>query len=187
MSSQQGQSRSPKPEESGVESGGIATPAGHTSPVCPVCGSHNREQSRFCADCGAALLNYCPQCGRQIAIDDILCDDCSRSGRQIPLAAGRCQRCGCQNDQGAESCVRCGARLLAQCPDCGAVTQASFSFCPRCGFNYSRFVTDRLVRGPEESEEQGNRSGRKLDISSGLMIALAVVSVLVIIYILCQI
>ena len=187
MSPQQGQSRSPKPDESRVEHGGIAAPAGHTRPACPVCGSHNREQSRFCADCGAALLKYCPQCGRQIAIEGHLCDDCSRSGRQTPLVAGRCQRCGCQNDQNAESCVRCGARLLAQCPHCGAVTQAFFSFCPRCGFNYTRFVTDRLVRGLQGSEEQGNRSGRKLDISSALMIALVIASVLVMIYVLSQI
>jgi uncharacterized membrane protein YvbJ len=83
--------------------------------------------------------------------------------------------------------VGCGARLLAECPHCGAVTQAFFSFCPRCGFNYTRFVTDRVVRGLQGSEEQGNRSGRKLDMSSALMIALVIVSVLVMIYVLSQI
>lgn len=187
MSSQQGQSRSPKPEESRGESAGIATPAVHAGRVCPVCGGHNREQSQFCSDCGAALLNYCPQCGRQIALEDDLCDDCLRSGRQTPLVAGRCQRCGRQNDPSAELCQRCGARLLAECPHCGAVTQVSFGFCPRCGFNYSRFVTDRLVGGLQGSAEQGQRSGRKLDISTVVMIALIIVSVLVMIYILSQI
>jgi predicted amidophosphoribosyltransferase len=182
MSSQQG--RSPRPE-----SGGIATPAaaGHAGSVCPVCGGHNREQSQFCSDCGAALLNYCPQCGRQIALEDQLCDDCARSGRQTPLVAGRCQRCGRQNDQGAEACVQCGARLLAECPHCGAALPASVSFCPRCGFHYSRFVTDRLVRGLAGSEERSKRSAPKLDFSLPLMIALTLVSVLVMIYILSQI
>jgi predicted nucleic acid-binding Zn ribbon protein len=186
MSSQQGQSHRPKPEESSAEAGG-ATLTGYTGPVCPACGSHNREQSQFCSECGAALLNYCPQCGRQISPDEQLCSDCAKAGRQIPLAAGRCQSCGWQNDQGVESCRHCGARLLVKCPHCGAVTPASFSFCPRCGFDYSRFVTDRLVRGLPGGEEQGHRSGRKVDISLALMVALSVVSVLVMIYILSQI
>ncbi len=77
--------------------------------------------------------------------------------------------------------------MLVKCPHCAAVTPASFSFCPRCGFNYSRFVTDRVVRGFPGSKEQGNRSGRKVDISVVLMVALSLVSVLVMIYILSQI
>jgi uncharacterized membrane protein YvbJ len=75
---------------------------------------------------------------------------------------------------------------LVKCPECGAVAPASFSFCPRCGFNYSRFVTDRLVQGLPDSEEQGHRSRRKVDFSLALMVALSVVSVLVMIYILRQ-
>jgi hypothetical protein len=187
MSSQSDHGRSSKPQESRGESGGIATPAGHTRPVCRVCGSHNREQSRFCADCGAALLNYCPQCGRQIAIDDILCDDCAQAGRQVLLAAGRCQSCGWQNDQSAEACGQCGARLLVKCPQCAAVVPASFSFCPRCGFQYSRLVTDRLVGEAPKGEEQRKRRAPKLDFSLILMIVMSAVSVLVMIYILSEI
>lgn len=32
-------------------------------PICPACGSTNRPQSQFCADCGAPLRTYCPHCG----------------------------------------------------------------------------------------------------------------------------
>lgn len=180
MSLQQG--LSPRPE-----SGGSATSTGDAGPVCPACGSPNREQSQFCAACGAALLKYCPQCGRQIGIDDQVCTDCAQAGGQIPLAAGRCQSCGWQNDQGAEACGHCGARLLVKCPQCSDVAAASFSFCPRCGFNFSRLVTDRLVGGLPKSEEQSKRPARKLDFSLVLMIALSIISVLVMIYVLSQI
>jgi len=174
---------SPRPE-----SESRACPAeGQAGPVCPACGSSNREQSRFCAACGAALLKYCPQCGRQIGLEEQVCADCAEAGRQVPLTAGRCQACGRQNDQSAEVCGHCGARLLVKCPQCGAVAPASFSFCTECGFNFSRLVTDRLVAGLPKDEEQKRRRAPKLDFNLVLMIVLSAISVLVMIYILSQI
>jgi predicted amidophosphoribosyltransferase len=154
--------------------------------VCPACGSPNRQQSQFCAACGAALLKYCAQCGRQIGLDAQVCIDYAQAGRQIPLAAGRCQGCGRQNDQNAEVCAKCGARLLVKCPQCAAVAPASFSFCTECGFQYSRLVTERLVPPVQKSEEQRKLRAPKLNFSLVLMIVLSVISVLVMIYILSE-
>jgi len=174
---------SPRPESAGS----AAPSVGQAAPVCPACGSPNRELSQFCAACGAALLKYCPQCGRQIDLEDQVCTDCTQAGTLTPLAAGRCQACGRQNEQSAEACEHCGARLLVKCPQCGAVAPASFSFCTECGFQYSRLVTDRLVRPFQKSEEQSKRPARRVNASLVLMIVLSAISVLVMIYILSDI
>jgi hypothetical protein len=76
---------------------------------------------------------------------------------------------------------------LAQCPRCAALNQASFNFCPQCGFNYSRFVTERLVRGLQPDATKRGPSGRTLTAGTALMIALMALSVFLMIQILMQI
>ena len=44
--------------------------------VCPACGVASAEGSRFCGDCGAALVLVCPQCGVQNPPDKRFCRDC---------------------------------------------------------------------------------------------------------------
>jgi hypothetical protein len=174
-------------EEAKAESKRYSASGQRPLPVCPLCDADNREQSRFCAQCGTALLRYCPRCGQQIALDQDLCDRCSRTDPQPAESRGRCQRCGFPNEEAAEICRKCGARLLAQCPRCSALNQASFNFCPQCGFNYSRFVTERVVHGLLPDDSQRGRSGPTLTASSALMIALMTLSVFLIIQILLQI
>ena len=160
---------------------------GQSRPVCPVCATLNREQSRFCAECGASLFRYCPDCGQRIGAELESCTDCSLEGGQATLPAGRCQRCGFQSDPTAELCERCGARLLSRCPQCDAFNNAAVNFCPRCGFNYSQLVTRALAHRLEVSEEKAPPARRTLTYGSALMIALVVLSVLVMLYILWQI
>lgn len=190
MSSQSGQDprgSSPQTQEPKAVSDGRAAPLQPTAPVCPACGERNREQSRFCSQCGAALLRYCIRCGQQIALDVDLCDHCSSPETQRAVSAGRCQRCGFQSGLEAESCLQCGARLLVNCPQCGALAAATVYYCRQCGFNYSRFVTDRLVHRLNESQEASARPGFRLDASSILMITLVALSLLLMVYIISQI
>ena len=189
MSSQSEQAtsgRSPQANSVELASGSHGTAAQQPRPVCLVCAAHNREQSQFCADCGASLFRYCPHCGQRIVAELESCERCSPLGGQSTLLAGRCQGCGFQNDQSAERCEQCGARLLAKCPQCDALSTAAFNFCPRCGFNYSHLVTRALAHRLAGSEETGRPSRRTMDFSSALMIALVALSVLVMVYILWQ-
>lgn len=156
-------------------------------PVCPVCAALNREQSRFCAECGASLFRYCPHCGQRISADLESCPNCPLEAGQPTLPAGSCQRCGFQSDPTADLCGRCGARLLSRCPQCDALNIAAISFCPRCGFNYSHLVTRALAHRLELGDETAPPSRRILNYSSALMIALVALSVLVMLYILWQI
>ena len=181
------ESGSPYADDLATEPGSQTTAAQQPQLVCPRCGSDNREQSLFCAQCGVALVKYCSQCGRTIGVDLDSCDHCSPAETPPGITEGRCQHCGFQNDQNAESCEQCGARLLARCPQCGALTRPSFSFCPQCGFHYSRYVTNRLLSGVDSTENGAHQSRLSLGFSSAFMIALVFLSVLLMIYILWQI
>ena len=174
-------------QEAKAESRRYSGPAQRPSPVCPACGADNRQHSKFCSQCGAALLRYCPQCGQQIALTDDFCDRCSRADPPPAESSGRCQRCGFTNEEAAATCLQCGARLLAHCPRCSAQNQASFNFCPRCGFNYSRFLTERLVNGLQPDATRRGPPARTLTPGTTLMIALMVLSVFLMIQILLQI
>ncbi len=43
---------------------------------CPACGAENREERRFCADCGAALPAACPECGFLNQAEAKFCGGC---------------------------------------------------------------------------------------------------------------
>ena len=60
------------------------------------------------------------------------------------------------------------------------------TFCSHCGFDYSRFVTQKVVEGFGRKEEE-KRSVYAKGLSAGIMVALATISIVVIIYILHQI
>jgi hypothetical protein len=173
---------SPRPQ-SGEQS--VDTP--QDRPICPECGSPNRPQSQFCGNCGAALRRYCLHCGQPIRPDLDSCPSCSAATRPSSGSATRCQTCGFENEEQAEVCQQCGARLLANCPQCGALNRASFSFCPRCGFDYSRFVADRLIPVTPRSEPEPAQPGKRLSPSSIVMAALMALSVALMVYILLQI
>ncbi len=156
------------------------------SPICPECGSQNREEGLFCAQCGAPLARYCRQCGSKIAATGEVCEQCGAQ-QQAPPTAGACQRCGSQNNNDSEFCQECGARLLITCPQCGTLIGAPLNFCAGCGFNYSRFVTERLAAKPGQETEQVTESSYFAFVSSAIMIALVMLSIVLIVYIVAQI
>jgi len=155
--------------------------------ICPQCGFKNREDSKFCGHCGASLVKHCPQCGARIPIGARFCECCGTDCEQALISGERCQRCGFQNDQNAEFCAQCGARLLVGCPQCKAMTRATLSFCIHCGFDYSRFVTEKVMGKVEEKTAGGRESVEARGPASGIMIALIILSLVLIIYILRQV
>jgi hypothetical protein len=64
---------------------------------------------------------------------------------------------------------------------------ASLNFCAGCGFNYSRFVTERLAAKPGSQTEQVTESSSFAFVSSGIMIGLVMLSIVLIVYIVAQI
>jgi uncharacterized membrane protein YvbJ len=154
--------------------------------TCPQCNFNNREGSRFCGQCGSSLVKYCPQCGHQMPVSASVCESCGVDSGRILASGERCQRCGLQNDEDAELCARCGARLLTKCPQCGQMTRARLSFCAHCGFDYSRFVAQKVIDELKGNKAEETGAARALGPSSGVMITLIIFSLILIIYILRQ-
>ncbi len=164
-----------------------STESNSSSGVCPQCGFENRERSRFCGHCGTALVRYCPRCGARMPISAAFCERCSTDRDHTAVSGERCQQCGFQNDEHAEFCTHCGARLLIECPQCGAMARARFNFCAACGFDYSAFVTQKVIEKLKGHKAEEKDPARARSISSGIMIALIIFSIIIAIYILRQI
>jgi uncharacterized membrane protein YvbJ len=152
--------------------------------TCPECGFDNKEGSKFCGQCGASLIRYCPQCGGEIPSGASSCEHCGANSDPILVSGERCQHCGLQNDAQTELCEHCGARLLIECPECGTMTRAR-TFCSNCGFDYSRFVTQKVIERFGRKEEE-KRSVYAKGLNAGIMVALVTISIVIIIYILHQ-
>ncbi|MFR6489555.1 MAG: zinc-ribbon domain-containing protein, partial [Clostridium sp.] len=47
---------------------------------CPNCGELNKEEAKFCCECGASLITkkYCPQCGEEVEADSKFCSTCGQ-------------------------------------------------------------------------------------------------------------
>src|SRR5262245_56511793 len=55
---------------------------------CPQCQHDNRDQAKFCNECGAKLEAACPQCGHRNAAGSRFCDECGASlGQASPVPA----------------------------------------------------------------------------------------------------
>jgi len=66
------------------------------------------------------------------------------------------------------------------------MARATNNYCPYCRFGYSRFVTEKLVRKHEGEAEEGNEPSYVATLSSAIMVALTILSILLIVYILAQ-
>lgn len=157
------------------------------SRICPQCGSKNRDRSQFCAECGAPLFEYCPQCGGKMATTARFCERCAFDYARIHRSEQHCQWCGAQNPVRADLCRECGARLRTRCPQCGTTTEAQYRFCPLCGFDRSRFVSEKLLAKLDTQSGTPEESAFALDLSSGFMIILTIISIILDAYILSQI
>ena len=49
---------------------------------CPRCWTENRDEARFCRECGATFSSACPSCGAKVEPGSRFCDGCG-----APLAA----------------------------------------------------------------------------------------------------
>ena len=49
---------------------------------CPRCRAENRDEARFCRECGATFSSACPSCGAKVEPGSRFCDGCG-----APLAA----------------------------------------------------------------------------------------------------
>ncbi len=43
---------------------------------CPGCQLNNREDAKFCKECGTKLDRKCPSCGYRFESDTLFCDEC---------------------------------------------------------------------------------------------------------------
>jgi len=46
---------------------------------CPECQFENRQEAKFCLECGKKLERDCPQCGKTIPLSAKFCDECGQS------------------------------------------------------------------------------------------------------------
>ena len=46
---------------------------------CPRCGHENREEVKFCGECGTRLERLCPSCGTANPPTNNFCDQCGQS------------------------------------------------------------------------------------------------------------
>ncbi|MGE0680371.1 MAG: adenylate/guanylate cyclase domain-containing protein [Candidatus Binatia bacterium] len=56
---------------------------------CVKCGAGNRQQARFCEECGTPLALACPQCGVPIIVGKKFCSDCGAALFAAPLASSQ--------------------------------------------------------------------------------------------------
>ncbi|MGC9398126.1 MAG: protein kinase domain-containing protein [Anaerolineae bacterium] len=120
--------------------------------ICPHCGAENRDDGRFCKQCGQPLATMsssgderrCPQCGTSLRAAARFCKQCGEAVPSVPKAqrnpANRCPRCGMLLRPEARFCPKCGVTLskLSRpsgpvCPQCGTPLRPGARFCKQCG------------------------------------------------------
>lgn len=56
---------------------------------CAKCGVSNRNQAKFCEECGTALTLACPQCGVPVLVGKKFCGDCGVALYSAPLSSAQ--------------------------------------------------------------------------------------------------
>jgi hypothetical protein len=56
----------------------VSQPAAVAAGDCPQCGHSYDADDRFCAHCGAALIQTCPNCGHSYDAGDLFCSKCGQ-------------------------------------------------------------------------------------------------------------
>lgn len=96
---------------------------------CDSCGHENREDARFCEDCGEVLPAEAPAG--------------APSGKPERIGPV-CAACGTRNRPGMRFCESCGESLAVAegqiCPACGARNQPGVRFCGQCGESLIRAI-----------------------------------------------
>ena len=54
---------------------------------CPSCGHENRDQAKFCEECGLSFRHSCSVCGAELRAKAKFCDECGKPAHAPPEAA----------------------------------------------------------------------------------------------------
>ncbi|HEV2862775.1 MAG TPA: SPFH domain-containing protein [Pyrinomonadaceae bacterium] len=93
-------------QQGGQQGGGGGTASAPTTP-CPKCGTPNPTGAKFCANCGANVLQAagvnCPSCQTPAAAGAKFCANCGTS-----VEPKKCKNCDTPLAPGAKFCANCG-------------------------------------------------------------------------------
>ena len=107
---------------------------------CPKDGTLAPAGTKFCPNCGGAMVqpaaDPCPQCGAETG-GAKFCPQCGAKIERAAAQATKCPSCGAEV-KGAKFCPECGAKIEevaaapTKCSKCGAELKGA-KFCPECG------------------------------------------------------
>ena len=89
---------------------------------CAACGTENRADRKFCAECGAGLARACPSCGAANLAGERFCGDCGRALTDHGRGRRRsCRPVGAAADIAADGTA---APSAASCRSCSSTWSA---------------------------------------------------------------
>ena len=80
-------------------------PKKEVNDVCPNCNEKIKKGAKFCANCGASLIEVCPKCHANVEKGAKFCSECGAK-----LNSNVCKKCGEQLSKNAKFCSKCGER-----------------------------------------------------------------------------
>jgi hypothetical protein len=96
------------------EAGKAVSQAATSMARCPEDGTLAKPGTKFCPECGAAMLQpqsaTCPSCG-QPTYGAKFCPNCGAKAEQAPVIPANCPKCGAET-HGAKFCSECGTKLI---------------------------------------------------------------------------
>jgi hypothetical protein len=96
------------------EAGKAVSQAATSMARCPEDGTLAKPGTKFCPECGAAMLQpqsaNCPSCG-QPTYGAKFCPNCGAKAEQAPVIPANCPKCGAET-HGAKFCSECGTKLI---------------------------------------------------------------------------
>jgi ribosomal protein L32 len=95
------------------QAGAAAQRAAEHTARCPECGTLAQPGTKFCPDCGKAMLQpeqgKCASCGALVGAAKF-CPECGARVERAAAPAAECPSCGAET-RGAKFCPECGARV----------------------------------------------------------------------------
>lgn len=123
--------------------------------LCEHCGTHNREGTRYCKQCGKPLpqnataegLTHCPKCSAPLRPGARFCRMCGAALTPSSSAVRLCPRCGQPLNPKSRFCKSCGYAVApastsqnGNCAKCGHPLRPDAPFCLNCGAPVSPLV-----------------------------------------------
>lgn len=95
---------------------------------CGQCSAENKNNAKFCVECGFALTVACPRCEFTMSSIEPFCSECGYGVFQ------KCRQCHQINRSENRFCITCGSTLKTICISCGAQNPPASKFCGTCAF-----------------------------------------------------